>query len=598
MGKLKAKKIMVLLLSAVMILSLAGCGKEVQEATETEVTETTETPEVTETEEVAASIDFEDGLFGFMGVDTTKGNADESVLSVEDFAGSKALKVTVSGKVPYIVLDVEGLLGDKISTVRTIEMDMGLENPDGTFEACSGNIYVYSGAENVETYSGWSVYLDTKNPNKISAVLDTEAKYMAAGLGNKVIITKEVDNGATLSNLYIDNIRFLDEAGAVIEANSSAVYVAPVAAEADMSNLKYLKNVVEFPGFATGADAWAQAGFDMPQEVIDALVPGSIIQIEYMSETGDMWLVVPGAAAGWMRVSQQTATKNNSKNIAQISFEEIAALCGDDVSQWGTMLQGESDGKWEIYKVSVGQDSGIVTLGSTVEFPDFATGADAWAQAGFDMPEEFIAALVPGSVIEIEYSSEMNNMWLVFPGAAAGWMRVQQQTAAATNSICQVTFEQIAEVCGDDVSQWGTMLQCESEGKWEVFAVRVGQPSKIQALSNKVEFTGFAVAADAWAQGGFDMPQEIIDALVPGSVVELNYTSDTGFLWLVMPDAAAGWMRVEQQTAECNGSVCQITYEQIAAVCGDDKTTWGARMQAESDGAWEVYSVFVGTPAE
>ena len=77
---MKAKKIMVLLLSAVMILSLAGCGKEVQEATETEVTETTETPEVTETEEVAASIDFEDGLFGFMGVDTTKGNADESVL--------------------------------------------------------------------------------------------------------------------------------------------------------------------------------------------------------------------------------------------------------------------------------------------------------------------------------------------------------------------------------------------------------------------------------------------------------------------------------------------------------------------------------------
>ena len=595
---MKAKKIMVLLLSAVMVLSLAGCGKEVEVATETtETTEVAEVAEVTETTEVAASIDFEDGLFGFMGVDTTKGNADESVLSVADFAGSKALKVAVSSKVPYIVLDVEGLLGDKIANVRTIEMDMGLENPDGTFEACSGNIYVYSGAENTETYSGWSVYLDTKNPNKISAVLDTEAKYMAAGLGNKVIITKEVDNGEKLSSLYIDNIRFLDESGNVIEADSSAVYVPPVAAEADMSNLKYLKNVVEFPGFATGADAWAQAGFDMPQEIIDAMVPGAIVQIEYTSETGDIWLVVPGASAGWMRVSQGTATKNGSKNIAQITYEEIAALCGDDVSQWGTMLQGESDGKWEIYKVSVGQDSGLVSLGKTVEFPGFETGADAWAQAGFDMPEEFVAALVPGAVIEIEYSSEMNNMWLVFPGAAAGWMRVQQQTAASTNSICQVTYEQIAEVCGDDVSQWGTMLQCESEGKWEVYSVRVGQPSKIQALTNKVEFTGFAVAGDGWAQGGFDMPQEIIDALVPGSVVELNYTSDTGYLWLVMPDAAAGWMRVEQQTAECNGTVCQITYEQIAAVCGEDKSTWGARMQAESDGKWEVYSVFVGTGA-
>ena len=116
---MKAKKIMVLLLSAVMVLSLAGCGKEVEVATET--TEVAEVTEVTETTEVAASIDFEDGLFGFMGVDTTKGNADESVLSVADFAGSKALKVAVSSKVPYIVLDVEGLLGDKEVSLNIIK---------------------------------------------------------------------------------------------------------------------------------------------------------------------------------------------------------------------------------------------------------------------------------------------------------------------------------------------------------------------------------------------------------------------------------------------------------------------------------------------
>ena len=61
MGKLKAKKIMVLLLSAVMVLSLAGCGKEVEVATETtETTEVAEVAEVTETTEVAASIDFEE----------------------------------------------------------------------------------------------------------------------------------------------------------------------------------------------------------------------------------------------------------------------------------------------------------------------------------------------------------------------------------------------------------------------------------------------------------------------------------------------------------------------------------------------------------
>ena len=40
------------------------------------------------------------------------------------------------------------------------------------------------------------------------------------------------------------------------------------------------------------------------------------------------------------------------------------------------------------------------------------------------------------------------------------------------------------------------------------------------------------------------MPQEIIDALVPGSVVEINYTSETGNMWLVFPDASNGWTRV------------------------------------------------------
>ena len=52
--------------------------------------------------------------------------------------------------------------------------------------------------------------------------------------------------------------------------------------------------------------------------------------------------------------------------------------------------------------------------------------------------------------------------------------------------------------------------------------------------------------------------------------------------------------RVQQQTAATDGKTAQITYEQIAAVCGDDASTWGARMQFESDGAWKVYAVTVG----
>ena len=118
-----------------------------------------------------------------------------------------------------------------------------------------------------------------------------------------------------------------------------------------------------------------------------------------------------------------------------------------------------------------------------------------------------------------------------------------------------------------------------------------------------MNFEGFAVSGGGWSQDGFDMPQEILDALVPGSVVEISYSSENGDMWIVMPDSENGWMRVGQGNADgsnsdsaiFDGSKCYITYEQIAAVCGDDVSKWGARMQCEASGAWEVYSVKVGS---
>ena len=81
-------------------------------------------------------------------------------------------------------------------------------------------------------------------------------------------------------------------------------------------------------------------------------------------------------------------------------------------------------------------------------------------------------------------------------------------------------------------------------------------------------------------------------------MVSISYTSESGELWVVMNEAQAGWMRVGDgrngDPAACDGSTCQVTYEQIAALCGDDVSTWGSTMQCESSTAWEVYSVAVG----
>ena len=144
-------------------------------------------------------------------------------------------------------------------------------------------------------------------------------------------------------------------------------------------------------------------------------------------------------------------------------------------------------------------------------------------------------------------------------------------------------------------------MQCESDGAWEVYGVRVGTAAQFAPVNKLVKFEGFETSADAWTQSGFTMPQEILDALVPGSIVTIQYSSDTGNMWLVMNEAQEGWMRVGQAGTEdpalCNGTYAQITYEQLAALCTDDVSTWGSTMQCESDGAWEVYGVWVSTPA-
>ena len=630
---MKAKKVLALSLAAAMTFGLAGCGGGTAEApAETPAAE--EAPAVEEepaaAEEPAAeagsgeaSIDFEDGVFGFAGIDKSVNSAgDDSALSVEDYNGSKALKVTPQGKAVYIGLQADALLGSNAASLKTVEMTIGTENPDGEFAACSGKIYGFVGEDKVRSDSAWSVYLEDQNPKTATFEVPEGQTF---GEGNYLVVSLETDTakdkGATPANLYIDNIAFKDASGNLLTADTSVEYVSAATGE-DRSNLCALKNAVEFEGFSTSGDGWAQAGVAMTPEILEALKPGSVVEISYASNSGDMWIVMNEAEAGWMRVGQgdadgsgsDSAYINNSKNIAQITFEQIAALCGDDVSKWGSTMQCEASDAWEVFSVKVGEKAPNYGVADAVEFEGFTAKADGWAQAGAAMTPEITAALVPSSVVEITYTSETGDMWIVMNEAEAGWMRVGQgnadgsgsDSAVFDGSKCYVTFEQIAALCGDDVSKWGSTMQCESSGAWEVYGVRVGKAKEFKMLKNLVPFEGFTANGDGWAQAGAALTPEITAALVPGSVVEITYTSETGDMWVVMNEAEAGWMRVGQGNADgsgsdsaaFNGTTCQVTYEQIAALCGDDVSKWGSTMQCESSGAWEVYSVAVGTAAE
>ena len=244
--------------------------------------------------------------------------------------------------------------------------------------------------------------------------------------------------------------------------------------------------------------------------------------------------------------------------------------------------------------MKVGTPTAKIALSNVVEFAGFSCEGGAWGQNGFEFTQEVLDALVPGTALQINFESDSGDMWIVLPDSAAGWMRVQMMSAMVVGNNAYITYEQIAEVVGEDKTQWGARLQCEASGNWAVYAVNVGKVNELVGVYDVVDFAGFTVSGGAWSQNGLEMTPEIIAALKPGCVITISYESESGDIWLVFPDSAAGWMRVEMMSADCDGKTAQITWDELVAVLGEDVSTWGARMQAEASGNWNVYAVTVG----
>ena len=652
---MKKTKIFAVVMAAVMTLSMVACGEK---QTSNEVTPTTEpttapaTPTTAPTEAPAvdpepttapvvetpavvkdASITFEDGNMGFIDVYSSHARSAKCELSLVDFNGSKAVKVvnkTGSSKCPFVAIDVSSILGAAVEDLAKVEMTVGVTNPTGNFYAVSGEIGCWYGEEATisSALSEWSVYLRNKNPKVVGATIPTSCALVPDAY-NIIYLGMTTDNGTIeggteCSELYIDDICFYDADGNLLKGDTTVAFNWPDnVGGPDYSNLYTLTDVVEFEGFQISGGAWDQQGFDMPKYFSTYFEEGAVVEIDYKSD-GNVWVVMPDAAR-WVRVGDgyedelgikhKTGFINNSGNKIQIPYEFFAELCGDDVSTWGTRLQCEGSDSWEVYGVRIGMAEDRFILGNTVEFEGFQTSGGAWEQIGFDMPDEIYEALVPGSIVEIDYKCEDGYVWIVMPDAER-WLRIgdgytdelgiEHKTGFinADNNVMQIPYEYFEELCGEDKSTWGVRMQCEGSQPWEVYAVRVGSKAVLPALHDFVEFEGFQISGGAWDQQGFEMTQEIIDALVPGSVVEISYKSD-GNVWVVMPDATR-WLRIgdgytdelgiEHRLAtidEENGRV-YIPYEYFEELCGEDKSTWGTRMQCEGETDWEVFSIRVG----
>lgn len=638
--RLKAKKLMVIFLGILLVFSLIGCKK--QGEGEVPVTENEkvvdgdkeEGNKEEKNEELPVSIDFEDGVYGFVRSFVSPVNADKSELSIVDFNGSKALKVTnMTGGVPYVAIDIASLTGDMISQVHTITMDIGIENPDGKFYACSGDITAYSGTERVKSKDPWSVYMEKKNPNTAKAILD-EGEEFESGYQNLIILTLEVDNGvsdgAKNANICIDNIRIIDKSGNVITTDNTVAFDAPADFDqVDRSNLISVKNEVEIWS-GDGGGAWEQ-GTGVMTVANDGpfdpalLTENSVITIYYQSDSA-VWLVaqswIEGAPFSWERIGYEgkaQAIYNNTGTIAQITYNQLAEACRtEDFVTYLSQLQCEGEAEWSISSVTIGEQSGVVELRNEVELWN-SDGGGAWEQgtgmetianSGTIDPE----LIKPGSVININYISE-GAVWLVaqsyVDGAPFSWERVGYETGAYSDgSVCQISYDVLKEICKtEDFVTYLSKLQVEGEAEWTALSITIGYPSGLVPVNQTIELPLAGEKGGSWNQGAGVLTlanEGPIDPAVlqPGSVITIDYTSEAT-VWLVaqswVDGAPFSWTRVgyEGGPSADNGSRVQIPYERLVQeLSTDDFVTYLTMLQGEGEADWEINKATVGYPVK
>lgn len=375
------KKLLAGVLTAAMVFSLAACGDKTgndkgekkQEETKQEENKVRVESQNKDVEE-GFMVSFEDEKMDFVSVNSASGAADSCELSIVDFNGNKALKVTTSGeksKMPYVAIDCSSLLGDAVADVAAIQADIATLDKDGNFNACSGYIYAYTGEELEEKSGAWSVYLEDQNPKM--AQLDVTG--FVAGKSNFIQISKEEDSGAVVSDVYIDNIVFRDadnnpiavDTGAGFEvAASSSIFseqkdwsnLVQVTSEKEIQTtvLEIKKKSLDKPdGTAGGTDvALVVTGkqdrndkdddHDFAFWKFDERY--AYITVYYDSEKAPVLIFESEKEDAPVASCEVTATAvNDSNTIAQYTFEDISAAFGTtDMAGYLDCMKIRADG--------------------------------------------------------------------------------------------------------------------------------------------------------------------------------------------------------------------------------------------------------------
>ena len=225
------KWLCVVICCCLMLTMVAACG-------DTPATAPQPTPEAQETpapeppQQAIYVLDFSDGKADFLALDTGSPDTDiDSGMAIVSLDGANALRLTApNGRAIRLGINVDGLLGDKVSDVRMIAFEVYAEYPDGNFSAVSGKISAMSGDMNPFADTIWQIYLASRNPNpvRLEFMMDDGFSSTEPNLIEFSCTTNgPADKGETAANIYIKSITFYDENNTAMQINTDAGFTAP-----------------------------------------------------------------------------------------------------------------------------------------------------------------------------------------------------------------------------------------------------------------------------------------------------------------------------------------------------------------------------------
>ena len=208
--------------------------------------------------EGATSIDFEDGDCSFMYMNVDSG-ADDSKLSVEEYDGSKQLKIDVqdSTKVPKVWFDIYKIMSkEAATTIKTVEFDLTMVPKDSSKQlGWMGGAIGSAGSYGTQKNPSWSqdswecsdanLFVDggvAKSHLKRTFLLKATQGFTEKSESPFFGLMTWANQNGTEYVMYVDNVVFTDEAGKTITlgvpvaADAAAVDAEIAAAEGDAAD--------------------------------------------------------------------------------------------------------------------------------------------------------------------------------------------------------------------------------------------------------------------------------------------------------------------------------------------------------------------------